>query len=253
MSDAVVVWQQQFYVPLELFMGILPAVIAHCGWNDGLGGLVYGTFVRVVHGSHIMFLINSVTHAPWAGTQPYSDKFSARNVPLLGLISYGGGNHNYHHAFPSDYQSGLHWNEPDVSKLVIWLWYRLAWATNLKTTSQDEIKRAQHRQANRAVLPDRVRDVPQLPALPVMEWDAYTEQVACGCCLVSISGMVHNVTDFMSEHPGGSDLIQEAIGNDATDAFYGGQHLHSSHTETCLRTMRIAILHCHPHSKVAWG
>jgi stearoyl-CoA desaturase (delta-9 desaturase) len=39
----VVRFQHKHYVPIALFSGlILPFLIAHYGWNDGLGGLVWG-------------------------------------------------------------------------------------------------------------------------------------------------------------------------------------------------------------------
>lgn len=39
----VVRFQHKHYVPIALFSGlILPWAIAHLGWKDGLGGLVWG-------------------------------------------------------------------------------------------------------------------------------------------------------------------------------------------------------------------
>ena len=36
-------FQHRHYVPIALFSGlILPWLIAHFGWNDGLGGLIWG-------------------------------------------------------------------------------------------------------------------------------------------------------------------------------------------------------------------
>lgn len=40
---AVVRFQHKNYVAIALFSGlILPWLIAHFGWNDGLGGLIWG-------------------------------------------------------------------------------------------------------------------------------------------------------------------------------------------------------------------
>jgi stearoyl-CoA desaturase (delta-9 desaturase) len=40
---SVVRFQHRHYIPLALASGIvLPALIAHYGWGDGLGGLVWG-------------------------------------------------------------------------------------------------------------------------------------------------------------------------------------------------------------------
>lgn len=39
----VVRFQHRHYVPIALLSGlVLPWLIAHLGWNDGLGGLIWG-------------------------------------------------------------------------------------------------------------------------------------------------------------------------------------------------------------------
>ncbi|KAM0071069.1 putative cytochrome b5-like heme/steroid binding domain, cytochrome b5, heme-binding protein [Helianthus debilis subsp. tardiflorus] len=43
-------------------------------------------------------------------------------------------------------------------------------------------------------------------------------------CWVIISGKVYNVTQFMEEHPGGSEVILAATGKDATEDFEDTGH-----------------------------
>ncbi|XP_067120529.1 uncharacterized protein [Centruroides vittatus] len=44
-------------------------------------------------------------------------------------------------------------------------------------------------------------------------------------CWVIVGHKVYDVTSFLSEHPGGYEIIMEHAGRDATIAFYGAAHL----------------------------
>ncbi|KAB8256230.1 hypothetical protein BDV32DRAFT_141422 [Aspergillus pseudonomiae] len=130
-EDPIVVWQQRYYVAIAAITGlILPVSVAHFGWDDLRGGLVYATCFRLVWTWHVTFCINSLAH--WAGTQPFSTRSSARNNWLLGFVSLGEGWHNFHHAFPYDYRNGVHWYQADITKWCIWVWEKLGLAKNLK-------------------------------------------------------------------------------------------------------------------------
>ena len=45
-----------------------------------------------------------------------------------------------------------------------------------------------------------------------------------GQCFIVIDEFVYDVTEFLGDHPGGSDTILEFIGRDATSAFDGKGH-----------------------------
>ena len=46
--------------------------------------------------------------------------------------------------------------------------------------------------------------------------------------LIIVAGFIHDVSDFIDEHPGGRHLIIKYIGKDATPAFFGGVYDHSN-------------------------
>jgi stearoyl-CoA desaturase (delta-9 desaturase) len=46
--------------------------------------------------------------------------------------------------------------------------------------------------------------------------------------LIVIAGFIHDVSDFIEEHPGGAHLLIKNIGKDATTAFFGGVYDHSN-------------------------
>lgn len=54
--------------------------------------------------------------------------------------------------------------------------------------------------------------------------------------LILISGFIHDVSDFIEEHPGGAHFIRSYIGKDATTGFFGGVYDHSNaaHNVCCI-------------------
>jgi len=75
-----------------------------------------------------------------------------------------------------------------------------------------------------------------------MEWDDYVEQARNGRGLVAIAGVVHDVTDFIKDHPGGRAMITSGIGKDATAMFNGGVYNHSNAAHNLLSTMRVGVI-----------
>jgi stearoyl-CoA desaturase (Delta-9 desaturase) len=63
--------------------------------------------------------------------------------------------------------------------------------------------------------------------LPVISWESFLDQ-ASKRPLIAIAGFIHDVSDFMDEHPGGRHLLARNIGKDATTAFFGGVYDHSN-------------------------
>ncbi len=96
-------------------------------WYTGLSLLFWGMFVRLVYVLHATWLVNSATHI-W-GYRNYETTDNSRNLWWVGLLTYGEGWHNNHHAFQRCAQCGHRWWEIDVTYWTIWLMERfgLAW------------------------------------------------------------------------------------------------------------------------------
>ena len=60
---------------------------------------------------------------------------SGTNVWLLGVLSFGEGFHNNHHAFPQSARMGLSYREPDLGWGVIALFTRLGWMWNVRSAA----------------------------------------------------------------------------------------------------------------------
>lgn len=141
LNDKIVMFQHKYYVPIVLVMNLgLPLAL---GWmlGDLWGVFLLGGLLRLVVSHHVTFFINSLCHM-W-GSRPYTDENTARDNPVLALVTYGEGYHNYHHIFQYDYRNGVKWWQFDPTK---WLILSLSWVgitKNLKRCSEFAIQKAQ--------------------------------------------------------------------------------------------------------------
>jgi stearoyl-CoA desaturase (delta-9 desaturase) len=91
------------------------------GWQAaGVGalmGLLWGGLVRIALVHHITWSINSVCHL-W-GSRPYASGDHSRNNAIFGVLAFGEGWHNNHHAFPASARHGLEWWQFDISWITI--------------------------------------------------------------------------------------------------------------------------------------
>jgi stearoyl-CoA desaturase (delta-9 desaturase) len=121
--------------PLWVAAGLLvPAALGGLlarTWTGALLGLVWGGLVRIFLVHHVTWSVNSVCHL-W-GRQPFPDRDQSRNNFLFGVLAFGEGWHNNHHAFPTSARHGLRWWQVDVSYWVIRALARLglAWKVRL--------------------------------------------------------------------------------------------------------------------------
>ena len=111
-------------------------------------------------------------------------------------------------------------------------------AFDLKQFKSNEIEKGRVQQLQKKLDQKRSKldwGVP-LDSLPVMEWDDFKEQAENGRGLIAVAGVVHDVTDFIKDHPvshriccrylwinsltgsvqGGKKMISSGVGKDAT-------------------------------------
>lgn len=198
---------------------ILPCCVAGL-WGDWLGGLVYAGIVRMFTVQQSTFCVNSVAH--WLGDQTFDDRNSPRDHMLTAFLTAGEGYHNFHHEFPSDYRNAIAWYQFDPTKWSIWLWKQVGLAHNLKEFRQNEIEKGRVQQQQKKLDRKFVQLQRPLNQLPLVEWDDFQEEIQRGRSLIVIAGIVHDIAQFSSYHPGGKTLICTYIGMDATAVFNGG-------------------------------
>jgi stearoyl-CoA desaturase (delta-9 desaturase) len=142
-DDALVRWQDRWYVPLAVLAGIvLPAAIG-IFWGDPLGALLVCGFLRLIVQWHATFCVNSLAHT--IGTQPYDDKTSARDSFITAIVTLGEGYHNFHHRFQADYRNGVRWYQFDPTKWFVWVLSCVGLTSNLRRTPPQLIAQARAR------------------------------------------------------------------------------------------------------------
>jgi len=242
-DDPVVVWQHKNYLKVVFFMGLIfPTLVAGLGWGDWWGGYIYAGILRIFFVQQATFCVNSLAH--WLGDQPFDDRNSPRDHLITALVTLGEGYHNFHHEFPSDYRNAIEWFQYDPTKWCIALWAKMGLAYDLKEFRSNEIEKGRVQQQQEKLDQQRSKldwGVP-LDQLPVVEWEDYVEQVANGRGLIAVAGVVHDVSDFIREHPGGKALIKSGLGKDATAMFNGGVYNHSNAAHNLLSTMRVGVI-----------
>ena len=96
----------------------------------GLPYVLWGVFFRTTFGLHATWLVNSATHM-W-GYKTFRTRDDSRNLWWVGLLAFGEGWHNNHHAHPVSMRHGLAWYEFDLNYIQIKLMAALGLAWDLK-------------------------------------------------------------------------------------------------------------------------
>ncbi len=163
---------------------------------------------------------------------------------ITALVTLGEGYHNFHHEFPADYRNAIQWYQYDPTKWSIYLWKCLGLAWDLKTCRLNEIEKGRLQQLQKKL--DEKRETinwgKPLEDLPLLEWEEYVARAKEGEALIAVAGVVHDVGNFIREHPGGKTIISTAIGKDATAIFNGGVYNHTNAAHNLLSTMRIGVI-----------
>ncbi len=105
------------------------------GWENAVGMLLWGAFLRVTLGLHATWLVNSATHL-W-GSRRFETRDGSRNNFWVALVSGGEGWHNNHHAHPVSARHGLRWYEIDPNYWGIWLLSKMGLARKIKIARFD--------------------------------------------------------------------------------------------------------------------
>jgi sn-1 stearoyl-lipid 9-desaturase len=104
-----------------LVRGVLWAIF---GWQVALMSLLAGLAVI-----QIPLMLNVACHLPQLGYKNFVTKDDGVNVWWVGILAFGEGWHNNHHAYPGSARNGMRKFEIDMSYMVIKLMKRLGWVS----------------------------------------------------------------------------------------------------------------------------
>lgn len=156
--DPILMWQHKYYIPLAIATNFGIPILLGVIYGDIWGMVLVVGVLRLVLSHHSTFFINSLAHI-W-GTQPYTDKNTAKDNGILAVFTFGEGYHNYHHIFENDYRNGIYWWQYDPTKWLIKAcsWMKLTHKLKMAPPAKIEKARAQmllqHTQSKVAHLPN---------------------------------------------------------------------------------------------------
>lgn len=126
-----------FYNHLEkhyaVHLGLMFAALYAFG---GLPAVVWGGAARIVWVWHVTWLVNSACHL-W-GNQTYNTGDLSMNNWWVGLLAWGEGWHNNHHAFEFSARHGLEWWQFDITWQLICGLKAVGLADNVKLPSEKQ-------------------------------------------------------------------------------------------------------------------
>src|SRR5579863_4862814 len=139
LKDPIVVFVSRTFLLWVVVSLVIPFAIG--GW----AGLLWGGLVRVFLTHHVTWSVNSVCHT--FGKREFETNDQSHNEWIVGLLGFGEGWHNNHHAFPRSAFHGLHWWQFDLSGYVIWTLERLGLVRDVYRVSPALQARRSARQA----------------------------------------------------------------------------------------------------------
>jgi len=129
--------------PLWVALGILtPAVLGGLltgTWMGVVSGLLWGGLARIFLVHHVTWSINSICHL-W-GSRPFRTADQSRNNFLFGVLGFGEGWHNNHHAFPTSARFGLRWWQIDLGYWLISVLVALGLASTQRHSGKYRVDR----------------------------------------------------------------------------------------------------------------
>lgn len=160
-KDPVVTFVSRTWVLWTALGLLIPAVVAGILTGSWVGfwlGMLWGGLARVFFVHHVTWSINSICHL-W-GSRPFQTGDESRDNPIFGILAFGEGWHNAHHAFPSSARHGLAWWKLDINYLAIRLlgFLRLAW--NIRRPTPQKLE-SQRRSTAQTATPSAATSAPQ--------------------------------------------------------------------------------------------
>eukprot|EP01121_Diplochlamys_sp_Union-15-3_P005759 TRINITY_DN16098_c0_g1_i1.p1 TRINITY_DN16098_c0_g1~~TRINITY_DN16098_c0_g1_i1.p1 ORF type:complete len:105 (+),score=14.77 TRINITY_DN16098_c0_g1_i1:34-315(+) len=83
---------------------------------------------------------------------------------------------------------------------------------------------------------------PKTEDLPTYTRKQFEDSCAEGSSLIVIEGIVHDVHQFLDNHPGGVKILKNYIGKDATKAFNETVYNHSRAARNILSRLRVGVI-----------
>ncbi|PZW36016.1 stearoyl-CoA desaturase (delta-9 desaturase) [Thermosporothrix hazakensis] len=138
LKDPVIVFVSRTFFVWVVLSLVIPFLIG--GWT----GLLWGGLVRIFLTHHVTWSVNSICHT--FGRRDFATNDESRNEWVIGLLSFGEGWHNNHHAFPRSAFHGLRWWQVDISGYIISFMEKVGLVRDVYRVSPEMMQRRLARQ-----------------------------------------------------------------------------------------------------------
>ena len=138
--DPMLAFQHRYYVPLALLANFGLPLLAGLAGRRRLGHVHPRR--RPAPGVEPPRHLLHQLAGPHVGQPPYTEENTARDNPVLAVVTYGEGYHNFHHIFAHDYRNGVRWWQWDPTKWLIAGLQCVGLTRRLKRTPAFQIQRA---------------------------------------------------------------------------------------------------------------
>lgn len=256
MTRSFVLWQETRYWFLFILTSmVIPSVFTVLYCNDTwINGLIYPGLLRMFACQQLALSAESLGHAKrlhaTIPSQPFNDKNSLVNChnPLVAIITYGQNLQNYHHEFPHDYRDSSYIWAFDPTKWFISVLSFMGLVDDVCVTPTNLVMQLQIQQQQQVL--NKMRSllnwgtpISKLPIISTKDFRRTCESADNKHRIyIVIQNIIHDITPFMDQHPGGVALLKASHGKDATKAFFGGVYGHLTAASNLLATMRVGVL-----------
>ncbi|MCB1117619.1 MAG: acyl-CoA desaturase [Chlamydiia bacterium] len=149
LKDPMIVFFERTFLLWVALGLIIPYLLA--GWT----GLLWGGLVRIFLTHHVTWSVNSVCHT--FGFRSFETNDLSTNQWLVGLLAFGEGWHNNHHAFPRSAFHGLAWWQVDGAGYLIAALERLGLIKDVYRVTPEAMEKRLARQASQQAEPERAQ------------------------------------------------------------------------------------------------
>jgi stearoyl-CoA desaturase (delta-9 desaturase) len=141
----VILLRHRFYLPSVLLLCfVIPTVVPVYFWSESaVTAYFICAVLRYVLMLNVTWMVNSVAHL-W-GNRPYDRRINSVENIFVAATAIGEGFHNYHHVFPSDYQTSEHgWRVNPTTFLIDFMAF-IGLVTERKKMSPEAVQRRRER------------------------------------------------------------------------------------------------------------
>ncbi len=135
-----------FYVHRTYLVWVIAGLVIPAAIGGAIGGtlesvwigFIFGGLARMFFANQSAWMVGSISHR--YGSRRFKTNDKSKNNWLVGVLAFGEGLQNNHHAFPINYRHSVYWYEPDLTGWVIALMGKVGLVWELRSPNKKRIQ-----------------------------------------------------------------------------------------------------------------